>query len=68
MAAPRIEPVSDVLLTARQVAERLGISVASLYRNRWWMARRIRIGTAVRFDPRDLDLYVALMKGAKREA
>jgi hypothetical protein len=64
MAETRLEPVHDGLLTAQQLAEKLGVHLATLYRNGWWMGRRVRVGGAVRFDPRDYDLYVALMKGA----
>jgi hypothetical protein len=55
--------MADTLWTGPELAQRLGVHLATLYRNRWWMERRVRVGGAVRFDPKDFDLYVALMKG-----
>lgn len=51
------------LLTERQVAERLALSVASL--RRWRLLGRpprwVKLGTAVRYLQEDLDAYVAAL-------
>ena len=55
----------DSLLTVEQVADRLGITPASLYtmRSRKGRAdrgpRAIKIGSMLRYRPRDVDVYVA---------
>lgn len=56
-------PVRQRLLTVQEAARYLSVSVSTLYG--WVWQRRIcfvKVGRALRFDPRDLEAYIAANK------
>ena len=55
------------LLTEREAAERLSVAVATLRRWRWAGNKLpfLKIGSAVRYDPDELDAYV---ESARRQS
>jgi predicted DNA-binding transcriptional regulator AlpA len=53
--------MSDPLLTTPQAAARLGLAVSTLEKDRCsgiLGLRFIRVGRAIRYDPRDIDAFV----------
>lgn len=53
--------MSDGLLTARQLADRLGVSVSVVYRSRDWPC--YKIGNLLRFDEAEVREHIRRREG-----
>ncbi|MBP8911877.1 MAG: helix-turn-helix domain-containing protein [Phycisphaerae bacterium] len=63
---PKEQPIQPLLLTASQAARALSLCEKTL----WTLTKRgeipaVRIGRAVRYDPRDLDAWIERAKNSR---
>lgn len=67
IVAQQIELAMEPLMSVKAVCKALGgIDRATVYRNKWLMQRRIKVGSRVMWEPSDIRLYKALHSANRR--